>query len=95
MELTAVTEGAPAFGKQVDCTTDKCAVTVFHDHRNGFDTVSEKPITVNAAPATSSGAPAVATDNTTATSSMDSATPNGWFIGLALVLPQRTVSHGG
>lgn len=46
VDLTAVTTGTTATGTTVDCAVDACAVTVFHDHRNGFDTVSEAPITV-------------------------------------------------
>lgn len=43
-ELNAVATGTTMDGTNVDCTASDCSVTLFYDHRNGFGTVAETPV---------------------------------------------------
>ncbi len=62
-DLGAVAGGTSMTGTPVDCTASDCSVTLFYDHRNGFGTVAEVPVTFAAgaaAPAEQAGADAEA-----------------------------------
>lgn len=54
-ELNAVATGTTMTGTEVDCTASDCAVALFYDHRNGFGTVAETPVSFTGA---AGGAPA-------------------------------------
>ncbi|WP_182357116.1 neocarzinostatin apoprotein domain-containing protein [Tomitella gaofuii] len=50
-ELNAVAAGTSMSGAPVDCTESDCSITLFYDHRNGFGTVADVPVTFTAAAA--------------------------------------------
>lgn len=50
-DLSVVASGTAMSGRNVDCSEQECAVTVFYDHRNGFATLAQAPITIAAADA--------------------------------------------
>ncbi|WP_164860634.1 neocarzinostatin apoprotein domain-containing protein [Rhodococcus sp. X156] len=97
-ELTVLANGTTSTGKAIDCTTTACEVTLFHDHRNGFDTVATVPLKLAAASSSSAtsatsatstpsaGAPADSATTNTAAESEDSSSATGWIIGGVVVV---------